>query len=111
MSLIVKATVRPGWSALDKQVALINRKELTDGAYRLYGYLIGLKVGAKFSDTFIMKGLGITKNTLATRKAELKKNNLIKSVQIAPRVYVLFIGNTQIGAKETYKNWEEEQDK
>jgi len=109
MSIIVKAPIKKGWNPVDRKVAL--NANLSDGAYRLYGYLLGLRQADNFSDTFIMKGLNISKHTLARRKAELAKENLIKSVQITPRVYMLFIGNTGIGAKETYKNWEEEQDK
>lgn len=94
------------WVKMDKALAI--DATLSDGAYRLYGYLSGLRNGADFNDNYIMHGLGVTKNTLAKRKRELTKLGLILVDQIRPRQYVIYIGHSRCPALKVKKMWEAE---
>lgn len=78
---------------------------ISDGAVRLYGYLCGLKNGANFSDKYLAKALNIVPNTLTKRKKELKDFDLILVDQISARVYVIYIGYSNMTAKEVKEWW------
>lgn len=97
---------KENWVKMDKSLAIDS--SLSDGAYRLYGYLSGLRNGADFKDTYIMIGLGITKGTLAKRKRELSKLGLILVDQIRPRQYVIYIGHSNCTADKVKEMWESE---
>lgn len=97
---------KENWVKMDKSLAIDS--SLSDGAYRLYGYLSGLRNGADFNDSYIMIGLGITKNTLAKRKRELTKLGLILVDQLRPRQYVIYIGHSSCKADRVKKMWEDE---
>jgi len=86
-------------------------KEISDGAFRVYTYYSGLKTGDNFVDQYVCKALDIKVQTLTKRKAELKKAGLILTEQIAPRIYVLYIGNTEISAAGVKMKYEEEENK
>lgn len=85
--------------------------KLSDGAVRLYGYLCGLRNGASFSDTYIVKALGISERVLYNRKKELKAADLILIEQVNTRFYIIYIGHSSIGAAEVKENWKQEEDK
>lgn len=96
------------FTRIDKRV-FVNEK-LTDGAKVLYGYLAGLKSGQNFSDTYLLKALGISKTVLARRKKELTDAGLILVEQMQPRVYVLYIGYTSMSAADVKFAWETAED-
>lgn len=97
---------KENWVKMDKSLAIDST--LSDGAYRLYGYLSGLRNGAEFNDKYIMLGLGISKNTLAKRKRELTNLGLILVDQIRPRQYVIYIGHSRCPAIQVKKMWEDD---
>ena len=86
-----------GYAKVDNQIAM--RRNISDGAFRLYAYFIALKNGDNFIDKFIMKGLGISQATLTKRKKELKDAGLIESERLASREYILWVGDSQMPAK------------
>ena len=96
------------WTKIDNHVAI--NANISDGAYRLYGYLCGLRDGADYKDTLIIKALGLSKATLARRKKELTDNGLIYTKQLYPRVYILYIGNSKYPAINVMKEWEDIED-
>lgn len=102
--IVRHAFPKENWVKMDKSLAV--NPAISDGAYRLYGYLCGLRNGADFNDTYIMNGLGITKNTLAKRKRELTKVGLILVDQLRPRQYVIYIGHTMCNATQVRHLWE-----
>ena len=91
------------FTRLDRRV--FTNPNLSDGAVRLYGYMCGLVNGANFTDAYIMKALAISKTVLARRKKELKDFDLILVDQISPRVYVIYIGYTQMTATDVKEWW------
>ena len=98
-----------------KQYTKLDRKvfcnpELSDGAVRLYGYLCGLRNGASFSDTYIIKAMAIKQSTLTRRKKELKDADLILIDQVSPRIYVIYIGHTSHPASDVKRGWLKEDD-
>ena len=77
---------------------------LSDGSKVLYGYMCGLKNGANFSDKYLLIAMDISQAVLTRRKKELKDMDLILVDQIAPRVYVVYIGYSGMPATEV-KDW------
>ena len=106
--IVVRENTPSSWCKVDKKV--FANPNITDGAVRLYGYLIGLQSGRNFTDAYLVKALGISNRTLANRKRELSVQGLIKVKQVAPRLYMLFIGSTQRPAESVYLNWRKESD-
>lgn len=96
------------FTKLDRRV--FSNKAITDGSVRLYGYLCGLRNGACFSDGYIKKALGISQTVLTRRKKELKDHDLLLIEQISPRVYIGYIGYTNMGAQEVKDLWKEDED-
>lgn len=96
------------FTKIDKGV--FTDKRLTDGAKVLYGYLCGLRNGANFSDNYIMEAMDISKPSLARRKRELTEYGLILVDQIAPRVYVIYIGFSRCSAAQVKEQWLKEDD-
>lgn len=66
--------------------------DLTDGAKALYVVMSSLKSGQSFTDTFLMNGLKMSKQSLWRRKKELKDMDLVHVEQIAKKVYFTFVG-------------------
>ncbi len=91
------------FTRIDRKV--FTDSSITDGAIRLYAYLCGLKNGANFSDQYILAAMKISKNTLAKRKKELKDKDLILIDQISARVYVIYIGYTNMPATQVKEWW------
>lgn len=96
------------YTKVDRDV--FTHRDLSDGACRLYGYLCGLRNGANFTDAYVMKVLGISQTVLSRRKKELKDLGLLLIDQIAPRVYVAYIGTTTIRASKVKEIWVAEED-
>ncbi len=94
------------YTKIDRKV--FTDRDLSDGAVRLYGYLCSLRNGSNFSDTYIIKALNISSDTLARRKRELKERGLILVEQIMPRCYVIYIGYIGYSAELVKKQWEHE---
>lgn len=94
------------WSKIDKNV--ITNTELSDGAVRLYSYIIGKKDGDFFADSYFTQALKISQKTLANRKRELKRAGLIEILQWKPRVFILFIGSSKHSASKVRRQWEQE---
>jgi len=97
------------FTKLDRRV--FANPKLSDGAVRLYGYLCGLRNGANFSDTYIMKALNISSRALYNRKTELKALDLILVDKVSARFYIIYIGYTSMGATEVKEMWTDEEDK
>lgn len=96
------------YTKVDRRV--FTNPKISDGAKVLYGYLCGLRNGANFSDKYIIQALGMSLRALANRKKELKDNDLILIDQIAPRLYVIYIGYTSLSAKEVRSTWVKDDD-
>ena len=97
-----------GWTKIDRYV--FANSEISDGAKALYGYLCGLRNGSNFSDAYIKKAMQLTPSALTRRKRELKEAGLILIDQIGPRVYVIYIGHSQLPANAVKANWVHEED-
>jgi hypothetical protein len=97
-----------GFTRIDRKV--FTNPNITDGATRLYGYLCGLRNGANFSDKYITKAMSISQAVLTKRKKELKDAGLILVDQVSPRVYVVYIGHSNMLAKQVRQIWLNEED-
>lgn len=104
MAIVRHSLPTESFTKIDKKVFI--DRELSDGAVRLYGYLCGLRNGADFTDNYVIEALGLSKDTLARRKRELKNRGLILTEQIAPRVYVIYIGYIGFTAEKVKQQWE-----
>jgi len=91
--------------------SIIKSRTLSDGAVRLYGYLASLRQGSKYSDEQTIEDLGIGEATLYRRKGELKNQDLICTQQLAPRVYIIFIGTSKYKASAVKAEWNEGRNK
>lgn len=91
------------YTKIDRGV--FTHKGLSDGAKVLYGYLCGVVNGAQRADTYIMKALDVSRASLARRKKELTETGLILVDQIAPRVYVIYIGYISMSAEQVKAQW------
>lgn len=89
---------------------VFTNRELSDGAKVLYGYILGLRRGDQFSDTYILKAMGISQQSLTRRKAELKKAGLITVEQLSSRLFIMFVGHSKKPADVVRKEWLDEQD-
>lgn len=98
-----KLPSRP-FTQIDKVV--ITDQSLSDGAIRLYAFLMGLKNGDNFADAYLVKAMGISQRSLTNRKRELKNAGLILVDQITPRLYVIYIGDSRKSAAECKSEWE-----
>jgi hypothetical protein len=81
---------------------------LTDGAKVLYGFLASLPNGKTIHDGYIVKCLGTSSAMVTRRKRELKEAGLLLMVQLAPRVYDLYIGYPGYPASRVQAVWENE---
>ena len=101
--IVIRDSINHRYTKVDKNVFIL--RGLTDGAKVLYGYLAGLPTGRNFSDSYILKALGISRRTLANRKRELKDMGLILIEQVSPRNYMLFVGTTEKRANQVRDEW------
>ena len=108
MAFIIQADLKVNWNKLDRYVFV--KQDLSDGAKVLYGYLLGLKDGDNFTDTYVLKALGISRNVLDKRKRELKQHKLLTVLRMGPKSYVNFIGNTRVDSDAVMKEWNKRQD-
>ena len=92
-----------GWTKVDRYV--FTHGKLSDGAKVLYGYLCGMRTGDSSFDTDIAEELNISQQTLTKRKKELKDVDLLLVDQIGSRVYVAYIGHTNLPASLVKKRW------
>ena len=106
---IKRAPIIKPFTQVDKRV--IENKKLSDGAKVLYMYLSGLHLSMDFTDGYLMKVLGLSRRAIANRKKELKDEDLIYIQQLGPRIFMMYIGNTQMSASEVKKSWDREKQK
>jgi len=107
VAIIRKFLPKDKYSKMDNQVAFISKKELSDGAYRLYGALISFRTGRTINDAYILKAFDISSASLKKYKKQLKDLDLIFIDRINAKEYFLYVGSTFIGAKQVRDNWEE----
>ena len=87
--------------------AIFTNKTLSHGAVRLYGYLCTLPNGKTFIGEDTQKALGASRSMVARWNKELKDENLILIVMLAPRIYDLYIGHPGLPASEVKMRWED----
>lgn len=96
------------FTRLDRQV--IADSSLSDGACRLYTLLCSLQNGANYTDAYLMKAMGISKPVLGYRKRELKEKGLLLVERVAPRLYVSYIGHSNMSVEEVKNYWVTQED-
>ena len=102
--IVVKGLIHNKFTKVE--TAVFTDRSLSDGAKVLYAYLSGINTNKQYSDSYFIKALGISSDTLARRKRELKRVGLIMVGQISSRVYTLFIGTTNYPAIKVKTDWE-----
>ena len=85
-----------GFTRTDNKV--IENMTISDGAFRLYSYLISVPPSVNYDDAILMKSLNLSRAALARRKAELKKADLLCIEQIGPRIYHAYMGDMSFSA-------------
>ncbi len=90
--------VPPGKSFTRMDNGVIKNMEISDGAFRLYSYLIMVPPSVNYDDDTLIEELHLSRRSIATRKAELKKVDLLCIEQIGPRIYHAYMGDSKIGA-------------
>ena len=108
--IIIRDPISKCFTKVDKYVFTVPSNRLTDGAKVLYGYFSGLPTGRAYSDKYLMKALGISQGTLTRRKKELKDMDLILTIQLGPKVYMMFVGRLDHPASLVKMHWEKEND-
>lgn len=81
---------------------------ISDGAYRLYLYLLGLNNCVRYDDDYLAEVLNTSRRVIANRRKELIEADLFITQQIAPRLFFSFIGYAGMPAskvKETLNGW------
>lgn len=86
--------------------AMLTDSSLSDGAIRLHCYLASLPNGKTITDAYVCKVLQLAPRTLARRKLELKERDLIEMVQLAPRIFDLYIGYPGMPASKVKAVWD-----
>jgi hypothetical protein len=81
---------------------------LSDGAKVMYGFIASLPNGKTIHDGYLTKSLGLSDRTVNYRKKELKDAGLLLMVQLAPRVYDLYVGHPDLLADEVRLLWEKD---
>lgn len=84
------------------------RTDISDGALRLYGFIASLPNGKVITDSYICKSLGWCQRTVTNKKRELKEVKLLLLVQLAPRVYDLYLGYSKYDANQVRAFWEDD---
>lgn len=90
MKIIKKLPAR-GYTKVHNSIWVM--KDLSEGAKCLYGFLSSLPPGKNISDGYIVKCTGMANRTITRRKQELKEAKLICVVQLAPKVYEMYLTN------------------
>jgi hypothetical protein len=103
--IIKKSLPNGGYAKISNKI--FTNKRLSHGAIRLYGYLCTLPNGKTFVDKDIMKNIGVSQPMLTRWKKELKDENLILTIQLAPRIYDLYVGHPDFLATCVKREWEE----
>ena len=103
--LIRKQTPKNSWTRIDKRVFTLN---ISDGAKVLYGYMFGLQDSSFYTDKYIIKALRSSQSTITRHKKELKDAGLLEVVQVLPRYYVAYLGNTHYDAQQMAAKWAKE---
>ena len=103
--IIKKSLPREGFAKISNKI--FRKSGLSHGASCLYGYLCTLPNGKTFIDKDVMKDMGCSQPVLTRWKRELKDNNLILVLQLAPRIYDLYIGHPGLPASEVKMRWED----
>ena len=85
-----------GFTRTDNKV--IQNMQLSDGAFRLYCYLIMVPPSVNYDNQNLMQALGLSERALSNRKAELKKADLLCIEQIGPRIYHAYMGDMTMSA-------------
>lgn len=85
-----------GYTKLDNDVCRI--QELSDQAYRLYGYLAGHKNGFDVQERLIMHVLNWSDKKVRRYKKELVDYDLIY-LEHTFKTHRLWVGSTKVGAK------------
>lgn len=101
-----KLLARTGFTKVDNSL-WFNMKLSAEGL-RLYGALASLKNFETINDGFLCKALEMSIATLTRKKKELKDMDLICTVCICPRVYVLYIGSVGFPASAVSRHFEAE---
>ena len=96
-----------GWGKLDNQVA--RDLDISDGAFRVYAFYLGMNPGADITDKYIVKALGISQPVLTKRKNELKKKDLIVMDRVGSKEYIIYVGNYNYSASYVKAHWRNEQ--
>jgi hypothetical protein len=81
---------------------------LSDGAKVLYGLVASFPNGKTVHDVYLAKVLGVSLRTITNRKEELKAHDYLLMVQLAPRVYDLYIGYPGYPASKVRQVWEQD---
>ena len=95
---------RDPWTKIDNSV--LTNRNISDGAARLYMYLAGYNPAKPINDNYLLLAMNTSKATLARRKAELYAEDLISTVQLAPRVHIIFVGTSGNPASKVAREWE-----
>jgi hypothetical protein len=103
--IIKKSLPHVGYAKISNSI--FTNTVLSHGAVRLYGYLASLPNGKTFIDKDIMKAIGVSQPMLTRWKRELKDQDLILLVMLAPRIYDLYIGHPELSAGSVKRRWEE----
>lgn len=92
---------------MDNKIATISKKILSDGAYRIYGYLSSFQNGRRITDNYILTALDISQKTLTKYKKQLRDLDLVVVEQIVGKEYDIYIGSTSIPASKVKEYWNE----
>lgn len=87
--------VGTGYFKSDNEVV---RLDITDQAYRLYGYIASLKNGYNIGEAQIMSSLGWSVKKVRRYKAELVQYDLLY-LENNFKYHRVWVGNTKMGAK------------
>jgi hypothetical protein len=88
--------------------SIFTNPNLSDGAKILYGYFASLPNGKTIVDDYVIQALNSSRAMITRRKKELKDADLIELVQLAPRVYDLYIGYPGYPASKVRQVWEQD---
>jgi len=88
--------------------SIFSDPNLSDGAVRMYGFIASLPNGKTIHDGYLAKCLNLSDRTVNYRKKELKDAGLLLMVQLAPRVYDLYVGYPEYPASAVKAMWEKE---
>lgn len=84
------------WTKTDNNI--IKDLKISDGAFRLYCYLVMVPPSVNYDNKRLMTDLGLSERALSNRKVELKKADLLYIEQIGPRIYHAYMGNSKVSA-------------